>query len=116
NRGKYAGQPVIGRNRAGAHTWVVVPMVAVEPRARPVAEDNTGRMPAGSIAFRADETRDRRTDTVGSDHEFSGNLPLTIMTIFEANTGDATVVSADQIDELRVEHDRRTGLLRGIDK
>jgi hypothetical protein len=38
------------------------------------------------------------------------------MTIFEANTGDATVVSADQIDELRFEHDRCPGLLRGIDK
>ncbi len=33
NRGKYASQPVIGRNRAGAHTRVVVPVVAVEPRA-----------------------------------------------------------------------------------
>jgi len=70
----------------------------------------------GSIAFRADKTRDRRTDTVGADHEFSRNLPLPIMTIFEANAGDTTVVRADQIDELRFEHDRRTGLLRGIDK
>ena len=73
-------------------------------------------MTTGSIAFRADETRDRRTDTIGSDHEFSRNLPLPIMTIFEAHTGDATVVRADQIDELRFEHDRCTGLLRGIDK
>src|SRR5678816_3950002 len=116
NRGKYASQPVIGRNRAGAHTGVVIPMVAVEPRARPVAEDNAGRMTTGSIAFRADETRDRRTDTVGADQEFSRNLPLPIMTISEANTADATVVRADQIDELRFEHDRCTGLLRGIDK
>src|SRR4029453_16012353 len=73
-------------------------------------------MTTGSIAFRADETRDRRTDTVGADHEFSPNLPLPIMTIFEANTGNATVVRADQIDELRFEHDRCTGSLRGIDQ
>jgi hypothetical protein len=73
-------------------------------------------MTTGSIAFRADETRDRRTDTIGSDHEFSRNLPLPIMTIFEEHTGDATVVRADQIDELRFERDRCTGLLRGIGK
>src|SRR5262245_21485088 len=33
NRGKYASQPVIGRNHAGAHTGVVVPVVAIEARA-----------------------------------------------------------------------------------
>jgi hypothetical protein len=73
-------------------------------------------MTTGSIAFRADETRHRRTDTVGADHEFSRNLPLSIVSILKANTGDATVVRADQIDELRFEHDRCTGVLRGIDK
>src|SRR6478672_1036338 len=73
-------------------------------------------MTTGSIAFRADETRDRGTDTIGSDHEFSRNLPLSIMTIFEEHTGDVTVVRADQIDELRFERDRCTGFLRGIDK
>ena len=73
-------------------------------------------MSTGSIAFRADETRDRRPDPIRSDHELGRNLPLPIMTIFEAHTGDATVVRADQIDELRFEDDRCAGLLRGIDK
>ncbi len=73
-------------------------------------------MTSGSVAFRADETRDGRTDTIGPDHEFSRNLPLPIMTIFEAHTGDATVVRTDQIDELRFERDHCTGFLRGIDK
>src|SRR4029453_15214141 len=35
NRGKYASQPVIGRNRAGAHTGVVVPMGDGDTRASP---------------------------------------------------------------------------------
>jgi hypothetical protein len=38
------------------------------------------------------------------------------MTIFEAHTRDATIVGADQIDELRFEGDRCTGVLRGIDQ
>jgi hypothetical protein len=48
-------------------------------------------MTTGSIAFRADETRDRRTDTIGSDHEFSRKPPLLIMTIFEAPHRSAVV-------------------------
>jgi len=55
-------------------------------------------------------------DPIGSDHEISRNLPLPIMTIFETQAADATVVGADQIDELRLERDRGAGLLRGIDK
>ena len=32
NRGKYTREPTVGRDRAGAHTWAVVPVVSVEPR------------------------------------------------------------------------------------
>ena len=73
-------------------------------------------MTTGSIAFRADETRDRRTDTIGADHEFSRNLTLPIIPVFEAHSRDATVVRADQIDELRFERDRCPRLLRRIDQ
>ena len=73
-------------------------------------------MTTGSIAFGADETRHRRMDTIGSDHEFCRNLPLPIMTIFDAHAADATVAGAHQIDELRFERDRGSGLLRGIDQ
>jgi hypothetical protein len=73
-------------------------------------------MTTGSIAFRSDKARDRGTDTIGSDHEFSRDLPLLLASIPEAYTADATVVRAEQIDELRFERDRGTGLLRGIDQ
>ena len=55
-------------------------------------------------------------DAIGSDHEFSRHLPLPIMTILEAHAADATVVRADQIDELRFERDLGAGFSRGIDK
>ena len=73
-------------------------------------------MTTGSIAFRADETRDRGMDTIGSDHEIGRHLPLPIMTILEAHTRDATVVRADQIDELRFERDLCAGFSRGVDQ
>ena len=38
------------------------------------------------------------------------------LAIFEAHTADATVVGANQIDELRFERDFGAGLLRGIDQ
>src|SRR4029453_5376218 len=53
---------------------------------------------------------------MGSDHEFSRNLPLSIMTIPEADATNATVVRADKIDEVRFERDLGSGSSRGIDK
>ena len=55
-------------------------------------------------------------DTIGADHEVSRHLPLPIVTVLDAHTADATVVGADQIDELRFERERCTGFLRGIDQ
>ena len=73
-------------------------------------------MTTGSIAFSADQARDRGMDTIGADHEFSRHCALPIVTIFEAHTADATVVRADQVDELRFERELGAGFLRGIDK
>jgi acyl dehydratase len=72
-------------------------------------------MTTGSIAFSADETRHRRTHTIGSDHEVSRYLALPIMAILEPHAGDATVVLTDQVDELRFEHHLGTGCLRGVE-
>ena len=73
-------------------------------------------MTAGSIAFRADETRDRGMDTIGADHEVSRHLPLPIVTILEAHTRNATVVRPDQIDELRFERNLCAGFPRSVDQ
>jgi len=116
NRGKYTRGPIIGRDRAGAHTWAVVPVVSIEPRVRPVAEDHAGRMTARSIASRADESGDRGPNTIGSNHEFSRYLALPLATISEAYTADATVVRSDEVDKMRFERDLGTGCLRGIDQ
>ena len=74
-----------------------VPVVCVEPRIRPVGEDHAGRMTACSIALRADETSDRGSHTIGSDHELSRHHALTLLTIPEAHATDATVVCADEV-------------------
>ena len=55
-------------------------------------------------------------DAIGSDHEPTRNLPLPIVTVFDPHARHATVVRADQIDELRFERDLRAGLSRSIDK
>ena len=73
-------------------------------------------MTAGSIAFSAGQARDRGMDPVGADHELSRHLPLPIVTILEAHTGDAAVVRANQIHELGFKSEGGTGLLRGIDQ
>ena len=69
-----------------------------------------------SIASRADETSDRGSYAIGSDHEFSRHLALPPTTIPEAYAADATVARANEVDELRFERDLGTGSSRGIDE
>ena len=69
-----------------------------------------------SIATGADETGDRGSKTIGSDHELSRHLALPLTTIPEAYTADATVARADEIDEMRFERDFGTGSSRGVDQ
>src|SRR2546425_12411473 len=73
-------------------------------------------MPTCSIASRADETSDRRSHTIGSDHKVRRHMALPLVTIRQAYAADATVAGADQVDELCFEGDLGPGALRGIDK
>ena len=73
-------------------------------------------MPAGSIASRADETSDRGSYAIRSDHEFSRHFALPRTTIPEVYAANATVARPNEVDEVRLERDLGTGFSRGIDE
>ncbi len=73
-------------------------------------------MTAASIAARADETSDRGSYAIRSDHECSRHLALPRATIPEAYAAHATVARPNEIDEVRLERDLGAGFSRGIDE
>jgi uncharacterized protein YcfJ len=73
-------------------------------------------MTTRSIAFRPGKTRNRGSNTIGADHQSGRQLPLLITAIFEADSADASVLRADQTDEVRFERDFGAGVPRGVDQ
>jgi hypothetical protein len=73
-------------------------------------------MTACSIALRAHETSDGGTCAVGSYHEPGGYVTLRCTAIPEAHAADATVVRADEIDEVCFERDFGAGSSRRVDE
>ena len=55
-------------------------------------------MTTRAIAFSAGQTRDRGMDAIGADHEFSRDLALPIVSIFDAHAADTTVEGFENDD------------------
>jgi hypothetical protein len=67
-----------------------------------------------SVAFRPNEVGDRRTRTIGPDHEFSRNLRVVSLRIPEMRAAHAALGGSHEVDQPGSIRDLGTGFAGGV--
>ena len=115
-RGEDAGQPVVGRDDAGAGVRTEDPLVAVGGDAGPVAVDDGAGAGARAQHRGADVAGDGRAQPVGTDHErrVDGQRPAGVVATVDAR--DAAPAIGAQADDGDAVADLGPGLRCRVDE